>query len=82
MDNTSISKYCETRLRNLMIKDKGDTTSRINNVLRAEIMYVLKNYFELQDYDMDIDILINSRGYYEVLIKAECRNIKRVSYIE
>ncbi len=82
MDSTSMQKYCETRLRNMMIKDKGENARKIDGVLRAEILYVLKNYLELEEYDMDIDISINQKGFYDLTIKAECRNIKSVSYIE
>ena len=82
MQQTSMQKYCETRLRNMMIRDKGENTRKIDGVLKAEILYVLKSYMELSDYDLDVDIVVNNRGFYDLTIKAECRNIKSVSYIE
>ena len=51
MDNTSMSTYCETRLRNMVIKDKKDNPQKINGVLKAELLYVLRNYLDLKEYD-------------------------------
>ena len=81
MDKTSMKVFCENRLKNIMIKDKTDSPQKVDRILKAEILYVLRNYFELKEYDLDMDISINSDGYYHVKIDAECRNIKNVSYI-
>jgi len=81
MDNTSMSTYCETRLRNMVIKDKKDNPQKINGVLKAELLYVLRNYLDLKEYDLDIDISINNKGYYHIVIEADCKNIKNISYI-
>ena len=74
--------YCETRLKKMLVKDKKDNPHKITNILKSEILYVLKNYFELQNYDIDIDIRIKDNGMYHLVIEAECRNIKCVTYIE
>ncbi len=81
MDKTSMQAYCETRLRNMVIKDKNNNPQKINGILKAEILYVLRNYMELKEYDLDIDIRINEKGYYHLVIEADCKSIKSVSYI-
>ncbi len=81
-DPTSMQVYCETRLKNMVIRDKENNNYRIGNILKAEILYVLRSYFDLHEYDMDIDISITENGMYHVSIGADCRNIKAVSYIK
>lgn len=81
MDKTSMQVYCENRLKNIMIKDKANNPQKISNVLSSEILYVLKNYLEINDYDLDIDVSIADSGCYHIKIEADCRNIKNVSYI-
>ncbi len=81
MDNTSMQAYGEGRLRNMLIRDRQDNPQKINRILKSEILYVLKNYFDLKDYDLDIDVSLGNNGYYHLSIQADCHNIKSVSYI-
>ena len=77
-----MQSYCENRLKNMLIKDKQDNPQKVTGVLKSEILYVLKNYMEIKDYDLDVDINIGADGYYHLIIQADCKNIKTVSYIE
>ncbi|MBQ4558052.1 MAG: cell division topological specificity factor MinE [Clostridia bacterium] len=81
MDNSSMQNYCENRLKKMLIKDKQDSPQKVTGVLKSEILYVLKNYMEVKDYDIDVDITISDNGYYKLIIQADCRNLKTVSYI-
>ena len=67
---------CEDRLKNMLIIDKSENTSKIERVVKAEIVYVLKNYFEIKAEDVDINIAINEKGRYVLNLLCESRNIK------
>ena len=38
---------CEERLNAMKIIDKSDVSSKIDGVIKAEMVYVLKNYLDL-----------------------------------
>ena len=65
-----------------MIRDKKDKPNKVEKILKAEISYVIRNYFDLLDSNIDIDISVRNNGMYHISIGADCRNIKSVSYIE
>ena len=74
MENELLS--CENRLRAMIISDKQNTPQRINKVLKSEIIFVLKNYFDTTSEDVDVDIQIDEFGKYNIFINAEARGIK------
>jgi len=67
---------CENRLKNMMVADKADNPHKIERVLRAEIFYVLKNYFEIRGDDLFVNIELNELGNYIINIKCESSVIK------
>ena len=78
----TIQAYCEQRLQKILIRDKENNPQRVSSVLRSEILYVLKNYLELIDNDIDIVITITKNGRYRINIQSDFRNIKSISYIQ
>jgi hypothetical protein len=56
--------------------DKQETPQKINRLLKSEILYLLKNYFEICSEDLSVDINIDDCGKYLLNINGLCRNIK------
>lgn len=67
---------CENRLKSMIVLDKQDTPQKINKILKAELLFVLKNYFEICAEDLTLDIVVNSSGVYELSVLAKSRRIK------
>lgn len=66
----------ENRLKNIIISDKKENPSKIEKVLKSEIINVLKNYFEISSEDVNLNILINKDGLYDIQINFVSRAIK------
>lgn len=69
------------RLKNVIIADKKDNPKKIEKVLKAELLNVIKNYFDVSYDDMDLSILINKDGMYDIQINAVSKTIKIASVI-
>ena len=67
---------CEDRLKDMIIMDKQEAPQKINRLLKSEILYLLKNYFDLTAEDLNLDIGINDGGRYIINICAQSRSIK------
>lgn len=69
------------RLKNVIIADKKDNPKKIEKVLKAELLNVIKNYFDVSYDDMDLSILINKDGMYDIQINAVSKTIKIASVL-
>ena len=67
---------CEERLKSIVVLDKQEAPQKINRLLKSELLYLLKNYFEICAEDLNLDITINQNGKYEINIFAISRNMK------
>ena len=67
---------CEDRLKSMMLIDKSEAPQKINKVLKAEILYLLKNYFDITAEDIDLDLGIAETGEYILDITAKSRFLK------
>ena len=73
---------CTERLRNVLINDKRDNPSKIINVLKSDILYVLKNYMEINSDDLELDISVTSIGTYKITILANVNRLKTLNCIK
>ena len=71
---------CEDRLKSMMVLDKSETPQKINKVLKAEILYLLNNYFDLTADDLDLNMALDENGNYCLNINAKARYLK-VAYV-
>lgn len=76
---SELQLMCETRLKNVLVKNKEDNPSKIKNVLKSEILYILKNYMEISAENLDLDIFVDNNGYYQLQLLAKARRIKPAS---
>jgi septum formation topological specificity factor MinE len=67
---------CENRLKNIIVADKQENPIKIKKVVRAEIIQVLRNYFDVSMDDVDFDIVITDDGFYNIIIDVVSRNMK------
>ncbi|MBE5736527.1 MAG: hypothetical protein E7356_04175 [Clostridiales bacterium] len=70
---------CENRLKNIMLMDKQEVPQRIVRVVKAELLYVLKNYFDVSSENMSVDISLNATGQYVLSMVMESDSIKVVN---
>ncbi len=66
----------ETRLKKIISADKKENPIKIERLLKSEIYYILKNYFEINSEDMSLNIKINEDGKYQLQLNAISRSIK------
>ena len=66
----------ENRLKNMIALDKKEEPEKIIKVLKAEVVNLLKNYFEITSEDVETSILVNSDGKYDLQINAVSNTIK------
>ena len=64
------------RLKNMMIIDRQESSSKINRLLKAEILYVLKNYFDIVAEEFEVSINVDQTGRYDIFVSGKCDNIK------
>ena len=69
---------CEDRLRSMMVLDKQEGVYKLNKILKAELLYLLKNYFETTAEDVDVVVVPDKFGGYELNVKVRARAIKIV----
>lgn len=72
---------CENRLKQVLFNDKKENPQKVLNIIKSEILYVLKNYMEIKAEDMDININLDEFGTYSLEISAKINRLKMVSSI-
>lgn len=70
---------CEDRLKSMMLIDKSEAPQKINKVLKAEMIYLLKNYFDISAEDIEVDLGVAQSGEYILSITAKSRFLKVAS---
>lgn len=73
---------CNERLKNVLKSDKRDNPNKILNVLKSDILYILKNYMEINSDNLDVNINVTSMGTYNITILANVNRLKTLNYIE
>ena len=72
---------CENRLKQVLYNDKKENPIKLINIIKSEILYVLKNYMEIKSENMDVFIDIDEYGRYSLEIKASINRLKMISAI-
>lgn len=69
------------RLKGMLTNDKKENPIKLENVIKSEILYVLKNYMEIKSDDVEFDINVNNDGKYEISLFLKVDRLKLVNYI-
>lgn len=56
------------RLKNIISSDRQENPLKIEKLLKAEMLNLLKNYFDISQDDLSLSILINKDGRYDIQI--------------
>ena len=67
---------CEERLKSMMVMDRSENPQKINKVLKAEILYLLNNYFDINSENLELDLGLDNNGEYILSITAKSRFLK------
>ena len=59
-----------SRLKNLIASDRKENPVKIEKLLKSELVNVMRNYFEISMDDVDLSILINKDGWYDIQINV------------
>ncbi len=64
------------RLKNMVIIDKKENPQRIERLLKSELLYVLKNYFDISYEDLDVSLGVTEEGEYALSVSLLSKVIK------
>lgn len=71
---------CESRLKSVLIKDKGEQLKLIG-ILKSEIINVLKNYLDISADSLDLNFALDETGSYNLEILAKVDRLKNLCAI-
>lgn len=64
------------RLKEMIIIDKKENPQRIERLIKSELLYVLKNYFEVTYDGLDVDLYVDDNGKYNLEVRLKSGIIK------
>ena len=67
------------RLKNVLMSDKYTNPERLNEVIKSDILYVLKNYMDISADDIKLNFTLNEEGSYQLRLSASCKRLKLLS---
>ncbi len=73
---------CNERLKNVLVIDKKDNPNKILNVLKSDILYVLKNYMEINNENLEVNIAVTQLGTYNITVLANVSRLKTLNCID
>ncbi len=66
----------QDRLKNMIVIDKKENPQRIERLIKSELLYVLKNYFDVTYENLDVDIFVDNNGTYNLSLNLKSNTIK------
>jgi len=66
----------EERVSKALILEKHFNPEKIRNVIKSDIITVLKNYGEIDFNKLDFDIIILEDGSYQIEFKVKLNSLK------
>ena len=67
---------CEDRLKNIVTIDKQESSQKISRLIKSELFYLLKNYFDICAEDFTLNISVNEKGEFDININALAKTMK------
>ena len=71
----------ENRLKNILILDKEDNPEKFINVLKCDLIMVLKNYMEISGDDLDVNLTIDEYGCFIFNAYSKVKRLKNLTAI-
>lgn len=73
-----MKEVCENRLKNIAVHDRLESSLKIKKLLKSEMVYILKNYFDVTGESVDVDISVNEYGKYNITMTASANILRMV----
>lgn len=64
------------RLKKVLISDKHFNPERIKEVIKSDVLYILKNYTDVEADNLNFEINVDKEGGYKIEINATCKRLK------
>lgn len=71
----------ENRLKQILVSDKEENPIKIINVLKSDVLNLLKNYMEISGDDLDVTITVDEYGFYVFNAYSRVRRLRSLSAI-
>ncbi|MBR2468240.1 MAG: cell division topological specificity factor MinE [Clostridia bacterium] len=71
----------ENRLKNILVADKEENPMRVINVLKSDLLCILKNYMEINGDDLDISLTVDEKGMFVFNAYSKFRRLKNLGAI-
>lgn len=69
----TIADIGSKRLENVLVKDKSENPNKVAEILKSDILELLKNYMDVEDLDVDFEV---SADGYVLNVEANASRIK------
>ncbi len=77
MENGLIS----TRLKDMLASDKKSSPVKLESIVKSEIVYLLKNYMEIEANNVEFSISLNEDNKYVIVLNARVDRLKQLNFI-
>ena len=58
-----MKNFGEERLKNVLGSDKNQNPEKMKKIIKSEVFYILKDYFELDSDDLSVNIDMENNKY-------------------
>ncbi len=69
----TIADIGSKRLENVLVKDKSENPNKVAEILKSDILELLKNYMDVENLDVDFEV---STDGYVLNVEANASRIK------
>ena len=77
MENGLIS----TRLKDMLASDKKSSPVKLESIVKSEIVYLLKNYMEIEANNVEFSISLNEDNKYVIVLNPRVDRLKQLNFI-
>lgn len=77
MQNSIVSN----RLKDMLAVDKKSNPIKLESVIKSEIVYLLKNYMDINSNDVEFSISLDVDNKYNIVMTAKSDRLKLLNFI-
>jgi septum formation topological specificity factor MinE len=81
MFKKSVANLSKERLEKVLIADKHFNPSKISKVMKSDLFFLLKNYSDVTEDNLKLEINVDEMGSYNIVINATCNRLKKLGSI-
>lgn len=65
----------------MLTSDKKSNPIKLESVVKSEIVYLLKNYMDIESQNVDFSIVLGEDNKYNVILHAKVDRLKHLNFI-